>query len=67
MQKSLIAILRMRKSKSAYGKMAESSASTEDELLPLEGAKNIGVWQYFGFPARNGPFAKPEKCKRRRV
>ena len=29
----------MRKSKSAYSKMAGGSASTEEELLPLEGAK----------------------------
>jgi len=35
MQKSLTGILRMRKSKSAHGKMAEGSASTEEELLPL--------------------------------
>ena len=65
MQKSLIVILHMRKSKSAHGKMAEGSASTEEELLPLEGAKNTGVWQYFGFPARSGQFAEPDKHKQK--
>jgi len=55
----------MCKSKSAHGKMAEGSVSTEEELLPLEGARNTGVWQYFGFPARSGQFAEPEKRKRK--
>jgi len=31
-------------SKSACGKMAEGSVSTEEELLPQEGAKNTGIW-----------------------
>jgi len=46
-------------------KMADGSTSTEEELLPLEGAKNTGIWQYFGFPARNGQFAEPDKRKRK--
>ena len=52
-------------SKSAHGKVAEGSVSTEEELLPLEGAKNTGVWQYFGFPARSGQFAEPDKHKQK--
>ena len=46
--------------------MAEGSATcTEEELLPLGGAKNTGVWQYFGFPASNGQFVEPDKRKRK--
>ena len=45
--------------------MAKGSASTVEELLPLEGARNTGVWQYFGFPAHNGQFAEPDKRKRK--
>ena len=46
-------------------KMADGSKSTEEELLPLEGAKNTGIWQYFGFLACNGQFAEPGKRKRK--
>ena len=30
------------------------------ELLPLEGAKSA-VWQYFGFPAKDGKYIEPDK------
>ena len=36
------------------------------EYLPLENAKSP-VWEYFGFPAKNGQFTEPEKRLRNRV
>ena len=57
-----------------FAKMAESESSDsssvsreQDELLPLEGAKNAWVWRYFGFPSRNGQFVEPDKRKRKQL
>ena len=36
------------------------------ELLPLDNAKS-SVWKYFGFPAKNGNFAKKDKKERTEV
>ena len=43
--------------------LSSSSASQlRMELLPLQGCTSR-VWQYFGFPARDGRFVEPDKKK----
>ena len=42
------------------------SSSSECELLQLDRAAS-NVWQYFGFPAKEGKFVEPDKKKRNRV
>ena len=41
---------------------AVSPMATSRDLLPLEGAKS-GVWDYFGFPAKDGKFVEPDNKK----
>ena len=36
------------------------------ELLPLDKAKS-SIWEYFGFPAKNGDFTEKDKKKRTEV
>ena len=43
-----------------------SSASSNIELLPLEGCSSV-VWKYFGFPSRDGKFLELDKKKRTSV
>ena len=42
------------------------SSCERRELLPLYKGKS-GVWDYFGFPAKNGDFTEKDKKKRREV
>ena len=41
--------------------------NSEDELLPLEGAKSAGVWRHFGILAWDGKFIEPDKRKRKEL
>ena len=42
------------------------SSSSECELLQLDKATS-NVWQYFGFPAKEGKFVEPDRKKRNQV
>ena len=37
------------------------------DLLKLDGATSSNVWNFFGFPAKDGKFLQPDKQKRNRV
>ena len=53
-------------SDSIGGGCSTDSSGERRELLPLDKAKS-SVWEYFGFPAKNGDFAKKDKKKRTEI
>ena len=53
-------------SDSIGGGCSTDSSGECRELLPLDKAKS-SMWEYFGFPAKNGDFAKKDKKKRTEV